>query len=215
MRHATNLRAIALAAFATTAAVTLAAPTRAAVVQSAPASATFTGDLRFDPTSPSNNLAFDTSLGTLNTVTLSFDGTITARLGATFVGQGERPDAITALAGVYYSGDRSGTRVALLPIGLPVTPGADDGFSASYSLPETFALTISAGTYGTGAVYTDYRFVGGEFTGLNTLSDVGFTGSVVALFNYTPFENVPEPAALAVLGVGLLGLATSRFRRPA
>lgn len=216
--------ALALAGLAATGAL----PTRAAVIQSAPVQAVFAADLAFVPTSPSNGLVFDTSLGMLDAVTLRFDGIVSFRLGALLTDPAPYPSTVTAEVSAFYSvGPRIETVLAPITAAATVTPASEQrpypSISASGSSAQTFDLAIPASRYGAAAVYTDFGFGDLGLLTPSTTTDATFRGVVTALFDYTPAgggtvlaantaQDVPEPASFAVLGFGLAGLAVIRRR---
>ncbi len=224
-----NTRDSTLAAAALVAIFALAAPARAAVIESAPTRAVFGSELTFLPSSWAD-LRFDSSLGTLDGVTFSFDGAITASIGNRVDAEAPFPSAITADVGV-----RSGSRrvASFDPIPVPVTfterTGTD---SASYPYLVQGSATVAAAfrvafagadASDGGSFNTDFRWLDFRPGTFSAAEDAVFRGIVTALFDYTPVSggsgeapvvladtgatNVPEPAALAVLGAGLLGLA--------
>ncbi len=232
-----NTRDLLLAASALAAAVLAPPPAQAAVIESAPVSAVFATALRFDPTSPTNAMVFDGALGTLDSVTLSFAGTVSISGGAFFTDSAP-PDAVpTAVSALYL--DRSSRLVAsaeLAPVATStvLTP-AVEGSPVAYprirlsgQAVQGFDLVISAADYGRGAVYASLD-LGDLARGLlapTTAPDAVFRGTVTASFDYTPVgggggtatpatataQDVPEPAALAVLSAGLVGLVMARRR---
>lgn len=202
-------------------------PARAAVIQSAPIQAVFATDLAFVPISR-RELNFDAGLGTLNSVTLSFDGRISVAVGGPISDEPPYPATVPATVTVRAAWN---VQTALEPIALDLTvrdipAGTDAGparTSASVSGEATraFSLTISGGSYEYTSLHTDYRVPGLSLIGPPaSYSDAFFRGTVTAVFDYTALDadtgngatNVPEPVGLAVLGIGLLSLAAARRR---
>ena len=104
-----NLRDLFLATSALAIAAAVVTPANAAVIQSAPVSTIFAEGLRFDPTSPSNAMVFDATLGTLESVTLSFAGTVSVSGGAFYTGPAPYPSEVSAGVSALYLDTNSRT----------------------------------------------------------------------------------------------------------
>ena len=98
-------------------------------------------------------------------------------------------------------------------------------------------LTISDGVVSSWSAFGNYVFSGFDqtITGLSIASNTGFSGSIVNNFSFTSnsitfdfnpssqrtadsvlvfnIQQVPEPATLALLGLGLAGLGFSRRKQ--
>lgn len=202
--------ALALAAVAAPAAL----PARAAVIQTASIHVDLGDDLLFNPARPDYGLTFDALMGTLNAVTLRFDGDVGVFAEAFITGPMPHPTEFTTDVTLTYGGLYG---VSLGTLVAPITTtefGPDMLYGrGSTSEPQSFALTIPATDYGKSNVYLEQRFHDNPFVGYATPPGAYFYGSVFALFDYTPpAQSVPEPAPFALLGIGPAGLAAARRR---
>ena len=201
------------------AAAALPGPGRAAAIQTGPVSATLSFGLAWNPTS--NGLAFDSSLGTLDGVTLSFTGTTSISVAGTIEGDAPYPSSLYGYVHVFYSGASGQPYTLIGPIPMPLVVSDTQYATSSGSTASPFTLAVPGADYGTGVLETDFSFGGAPFSDLAPTNNAGLVGTVSALLEYTPTVSspgdggpigIPEPAGLALLASSLTVLLAVRLR---
>ncbi len=173
---------------------------------------------------------FDSDLGTLNSVTLTIDGSITGDIGLTNTAADARTTSATSSAS-FIAG-------ALAGFSLPnplFTPSFGTGSQTILSgQTVTFLGLTGGGSTGpllNNSILAPYEAAGGgNFSiSVETLSGVSIVGgggqisssfatnasaTATVVYDYSVNnQNVPEPASMAILGMSMLTLGMARRRR--
>ncbi len=171
---------------------------------------------------------FDSALGTLTSVTLTLDGqAVTTITMENTAAQGQRVEA-DARVRIFWSSDLGGLDLSAIILdmqmgtGLQVlAPGATASFGPLND-NDTFTQNPLASLFAAAPGGGTFNITCDSLSGLNTtggggnvvFSQVTQAGCGASIsYDYIPRQtSVPEPGALALLGLGLLGLGVVRRR---
>ncbi|MGA2887081.1 MAG: choice-of-anchor E domain-containing protein [Terracidiphilus sp.] len=172
---------------------------------------------------------FNTSLGTLNSITIVITDTGTTTLSATSIGSDQLSDLDAKISLALAGGGTNNTQVLIVDTGLsgaitvtptsPYTPGpmtitggtTEDVASANFTNFEGLGDVLF--TFGA-TDQTQITEIGGGLSASQT-TDAG--EGVTVTYGYTPDDQppavAPEPGTLGMFGTGLLGLAALLRRK--
>lgn len=176
-----------------------------------------------DNNTPNVLPGFDAVLGSLDGATVTYEGTASGRAASGFT-IGPRPETITVspyllIFDLPTDGFSRTQSLAFAPFEITPTYTATGGYSASFSreLSGTLGFAPTVATAGGPGGVISYAIAGGYGISPNPATyydnGMGFIGTATVTYDYTPFgQSVPEPASIALFGIGLAGLAAVRRR---
>lgn len=172
---------------------------------------------------------FDTNLGTLNSVTLTLNGAMTTTIDlSNSAAQSQTARGIGSVD-LTFASSLAGLDLSAVLLQLTASTGNQtlaSGSSASFGPltdSDTVALTPTAALFGAaggGTFSISCESLsglavlgGGGNVGATQTTTAGCGASIVYDFTPTPPTRVPEPASMALVGLGMMGLAAIRRRK--
>lgn len=178
---------------------------------------------------------FDTTLGILDSVQLTLNGSMTTTITLTNQAAQSQSGTATGLVDLYFSG------VPALTVPAPaIAMTAPTGFvTLASGATQSFGPILDSDTWNSGVqtgagILSAFSLSGGGTFSVscNSLSGISIVGGggnfnstqvttagcgATVVYNYhtAPPPSVPEPATLGLLGLGLLGLGAMRRRKAA
>jgi hypothetical protein len=199
----------------------------AILLSAATASAVPIGSTTFSPASNNPAYTFSSTPGSLQTLTsFSFKGAnLATNSTSTTNGNGSSNVLYTPAGDIFISGGSNSVTISPATVGLTLSDLASDGVIGVFTqtTPATVLSNVSSGQFASETIDIEGTLSGGTAEGGQTLgasltfslTQTGGAGSSISISGTlaTPSSFVPEPASLAILGAGLLGIGFIRHRR--